>query len=101
MTELETKKSFVKDLSKVFVDNKVANIIDIDYVALQYQDKWVDEYLVVAYKGGAIQARVCTANSMEATFQELSTMLYSSQIYAQDTETYKFKLESSDFSKII
>lgn len=85
---LKNKIAFVKDLN-VAVANRVSGIESVDYVVFEDLDHgWYDEYLVVNYKGGAVQARNCAGNSNAAILEELAKMVYSSQVYCGDTETY-------------
>ena len=86
---LESKIKFVADLSKV-VGGKVGSIESLDYVVAKNKVLgWNDEYLVVKYRGGAIQARNCNWNSLAAIVEELGKMVYSSQVYPDDTEAYQ------------
>lgn len=92
---LKDKIKFVADLSKV-VGGKVSGIESLDYVVAKHKTQgWTDEYLVVKYKGGAIQARNCSWNSLAAIVEELGKMVYSSQVYPEDTKAYQ-KLISED-----
>lgn len=92
---LENKIKFVADLSKA-VGGKVSGIESLDYVVAKHKTQgWTNEYLVVKYRGGAIQARNCNWNSLAAIVEELGKMVYSSQVYPADTEAYQ-KLISED-----
>ena len=85
---LKNKIGFVSDLSKA-VGNRVSGIESLDYAVFEDLDHgWYDEYLVVNYKGGAVQARNCSGNSNAAILEELGKMVYSSQVFCGDTETY-------------
>ena len=85
------KLVFVKELSKA-VGNKVSGIESLDYVvafnAVPAKEYCNAEYLVVHYKGGAIQARNCSCNSNAAILEELAKMVYSSQVYPEDTQAF-------------
>ena len=86
---LQNKIMFVENLSKV-VERSISHVDRISYTV--FEDKkhgWTDEFVVVYYRGGAIQARNCNMNSNSAIFQEIANMLNSSQVYPQDTEQYK------------
>lgn len=95
---LKNKISFVEGLSKA-VANKVSGIESLDYVvafpSVPAKEYCIAEYLVVHYRGGAVQARNCLCNSNAAILEELAKMVYSSQVYPTDTEAYK-KLISED-----
>lgn len=92
---LRNKIAFVSDLNKA-VANRVGGIESIDYNVIAHKTKgWFNEYLVVRYNGGAIQARNCGGNSNAAILEELGKMVYSSQVYPEDTNAYK-KLISED-----
>ena len=85
---LKDKIEFVKDLN-VAVATHVWNIDSLDYAIFEDLDHgWYDEYLVVNYKGGAVQARNCSGNSNAAILEELGKMVYSSQVFGIDTESY-------------
>ena len=88
---LKNKISFVDGLSKA-VGNKVSGIESLDYVvafnAVPAKEYCNAEYLVVHYKGGAIQARNCSCNSNAAILGELAKMVYSSQVYPEDTQAF-------------
>ena len=93
---LQNKIAFVADLNKA-VSNRVGGNESIDYNVIVHKIKgWTVEYLVVNYKGGAIQARNCTANSNAAILEELGKMVYSSQVYCGDTEDYKKLLDNEE-----
>ena len=86
---LKDKIKFVADLSKV-IGGKVSGIESLDYIVAKHKTQdWIDEYLLVKYKGGAIQARNCSWNSLAAIVDELSKMIYSSQVYPKDTAAYQ------------
>lgn len=97
---LKNKISFVDGLSKA-VGDKVSGIESLEYVvafkAVPTVNYCSAEYLVVHYKGGAIQARNCTGNSNAAILEELAKMAYSSQVYCADTRAYKALLQSDNF----
>lgn len=88
---LKNKISFVEGLSKA-VGGKVSGVESLNYV-LAYRvigntDCCVKEYLVVNYRGGAVQARNCSCNSNAAILGELTKMVYSSQEYPEDTQAF-------------
>jgi hypothetical protein len=88
---LKNKISFVDGLSKA-VSGKVSSIESLNYV-LAYRvigntECCAREYLVVNYKGGAVQARNCSCNSNAAILEELAKMVYSSQVYPEDTRDF-------------
>jgi hypothetical protein len=87
--ELKEKVEFVRQLSGA-VAFGCKNIESIEYVILQSRnnENWITEFVVVHYKGGAIQARYCTGNSCGAIFEEIGKMLYTSQRYTDDTTDY-------------
>lgn len=97
---LKNKLSFVDGLSKA-VGNKVSGIESLDYVvafnAVPAKEYCKAEYLVVHYKGDAIQARNCSCNSNAAILEELAKMAYSSQVYCADTKAYKELIQSDNF----
>jgi len=85
---LKNKIEFVGDLSKA-VGNRVSGIESLDYAVFEDLDHgWYDEYLVVNYRGGAVQARNCSGDSNAAILEELGKMVYSSQVFGIDTENY-------------
>lgn len=95
---LKNKISFVEGLSKA-VGGKVSGVESLNYV-LAYRvigntDCCVREYLVVNYRGGAVQARNCSCNSNAAILGELAKMVYSSQEYPEDTQAFD-KLTQDD-----
>ena len=88
---IKNKLSFVDGLSKA-VGDKVGGIESLDYAVAFRTTPQVNycsaEYLVVHYKGGAIQARNCSGNSNAAILEELTKMVYSSQVYPEDTQAF-------------
>lgn len=93
---LQNKIMFVENLSKA-VEGTIPNIDCISYVVFENKERgWTDEFAVVYYRGGAVQARNCNMNSSSAIFQEIATMLDSSQVYPQDTE--RFKKMTADYN---
>lgn len=87
-TELEMKKVFVSKISNAITEAK-DYITKIEYVIIPEGSNYYTEYAVVSYRGGSIQARDCTANSITAILEEIVRMMYSSQIYPADTARYK------------
>ena len=87
--ELKEKVEFVRQLSGA-VAFGCKNISHIEYVIMQSKtnENWITEFVVVHYKGGAIQARYCTGDSCGAIFEEIGRMLYTSQRFGQDTEDF-------------
>ena len=90
----ETKRNklaFIKGLSEA-VGGKVNSIESLNYVlaysAIGNTEHCVGEYLVVNYAGGAVQARNCSYNSNAAILEELAKMVYSSQVYPEDTQAF-------------
>lgn len=84
---LKNKIEFIEKINKA-IDGEILHIDNIKYEVFQV-GKWYDEYLVITYKGGCIQARNCSGNSNEANFEEIANMLWSSQKYPRDTKAYK------------
>ena len=92
----ETKRNklvFVKELSKA-VSGKVGGMFfeSVNYV-LAYPttgntECCAKEYLVVTYIDGTVQARNCSYNSNAAILGELAKMVYSSQVYPEDTQAF-------------
>ena len=97
---LKNKISFVEGLSKA-VGGKVSGIESLDYVvavnAVPAKEYCIAEYLVVNYKGGAVQARNCSCNSNAAILEELAKMAYSSQVYCADTKVYKALIQTDNY----
>ena len=93
----QDKIEFVKGLDKA-VSNKVGGIIKVEYVIFQHKEheSWINEYLVVKYRGGAIQARNCSMNSNGAILEELAKMAFSSQVYASELDTYQDLLKNKN-----
>lgn len=96
---LQNKIMFVENLSKA-VERSISHVDRISYVVFEDKQRgWTDEFVVVYYRGGAIQARNCNMNSNSAIFQEIANMLNSSQVYPQDTEQYKkFAADSNKYN---
>lgn len=93
---LRAKVDFVKGLSNA-VGGRVSGVESLDYAVFEHKtDGWYKEYLVVNYKGGAVQARNCSGNSNAAILEELSMMVYTSQRYYLDTEEYKKLVQDTD-----
>jgi hypothetical protein len=89
------KIEFVAELSKA-VGGRVSGIESLDYVVAKHKLKgYAQEYVVVYYKGGAVQARNCNMNSNAAILGEVAKMTYSSQVYGEDTACYN-RLISDD-----
>jgi len=87
--ELKNKIEFVNEISTALTIG-CRNIDRAEYVIFQ-SDKnpeWYTEFVVMHYRGGAIQARYCTGNSCGAIFEEIAQMLYTSQKFPQDTRDY-------------
>ena len=84
---LKNKIEFIEKINKA-IQGEILNIDNIKYEVIQVGE-WYDEYLVITYKGGCIQARNCNGNSNEANFEEISNMLWTSQKYPRDTKAYK------------
>lgn len=97
---LKNKISFVEGLSKA-VANKVSGIESLDYVvafhAVPAKEYCNAEFLVVHYRGGAVQARNCSCNSNAAILEELAKMVYSSQVYCADTKAYQELIQSDAY----
>lgn len=88
---MKNKLAFVKGLSEA-VSGKVSTIEGVNYV-LAYRvigntDVCTREFLVVNYRGGAVQARNCSCNSYAAILDELARMANSSQVYPDDTRVF-------------
>ena len=89
----ETKRNklaFVKELSKA-VSGEIGGIFESVNYVLVYPttgntERCAKEYLVATYRGGAVQARNCSCNSNAAILRELAKMVYSSQVYPEDTQ---------------
>lgn len=97
---MRNKLAFVKGLSEA-VGGKVSGVESLDYV-LAYRvigntECCVKEYLVVNYRGGAVQARNCSCNSNAAILGELAKMVYSSQVYCADTKAYQELIQSDAY----
>ncbi len=91
------KIEFVAELSKA-VGGRVSGIESLDYVVAKHKLKgYVYEYVVVYYRGGAIQARNCNMNSNAAILEELAKMVYSSRVYCADTEAYNELIQSDAY----
>ena len=97
---LKNKISFVDGLSKA-VGNKVSGIKSLDYVVavntVPAKEYCIAEYLVVNYKGGAVQARNCSCNSNAAILVELAKMVYSSQVYPEDTKAFSELMQDDHY----
>lgn len=86
---LQNKIMFVAHLNEALQD-QISNIENVAYEVFENKERgWTDEFVVVYYKGGAIQARNCNMNSKSAILQEIAKMLDSSQVYVNDTKCYK------------
>lgn len=86
---LQNKILFVSHLNEAIQD-KFPNVENIAYEVFEYKERgWTDEFAVVYYRGGAIQARNCNMNSNLAIFQEIAKMLDDSELYVADTRRYK------------
>ena len=86
------KLAFVKELSKA-VSGEIGGIFEsvnyvVAYPTTGNTECWVEEYLVVTYSGGAVQARNCSCNSNAAILIELAKMVFSSQVYPEDTRAF-------------
>ena len=92
-TELEMKKVFVSKISDAITEAK-DYITKIEYVIIPEGGNYYTEYAVVSYRGGSIQARDCTANSITAILEEIARMMYSSQVYPADTARYREAIEA-------
>lgn len=92
--ELKKKIMFVRSVGQA-VATGISHITSIDYVVFQSEinPEWYTEFVVVHYLGGAVQARDCTGNSCSAIFNEIGTMLNTSQRYPENTEMYLNMLE--------
>lgn len=92
--ELIRKIAFVKGLSPA-ISFGMQNIKSVEYVVFLAEENkdWYTEFVVVHYLGGAVQARDCTGNSCSAIFNEIGTMLNTSQKYPENTEMYLNMLE--------
>ena len=98
--ELINKIKFVEGLNNAIVGN-IPNITKISYdVFTSKVGDFYQEFVVLEYKGGCIQARNCYANSNLAILEEISKMGYTSQLYCRDTETYKELLKSENWVKL-
>lgn len=86
---LQNKILFVSHLNEVIQD-KFPHVENIAYEVLEYKERgWTEEFAIVYYKGGAIQARNCNMDSNLAIFQEIAKMLDDSELYVADTRRYK------------
>jgi len=93
--ELKKKIIFARSVGQA-VATGIPSITSIDYVIFQSEvnEEWYTEFVVVHYLGGAVQARDCTGNSCGAIFNEIGTMLYTSQKYPENTSMYLNMLET-------
>lgn len=84
---------YQSDFSEAFV----GGVERVDYVILT--DKVTsneDEFIVIHYRGGAISARFANWNSISAIIKEIGPMLTQSQLWSQDTQAFKKKLEDRE-----
>lgn len=73
--ELQNKKKFVADISKVFVkQTRYTSVEDIKYDVI-VTDNYIEEFVVVTYFGGAIAAARSTGNSLTAIFRTIGGLL--------------------------
>lgn len=75
---MEKKVNFVKELSKTIVKVQ-ENVTGIEYRIYQNtepgREDWIEEFLVIDYKGGARTVRTCNGNSCSAVLVEIAKYL--------------------------
>ena len=94
--EYKNKNEFVKMLSEA-LSKHVRNIASVEYELYESKKNpnWKTEFIVVHYVGGATQPRCVSGNSHGANFEEISKMLYSSQVF-NDRDYYQRVVECSN-----
>jgi hypothetical protein len=94
--EYKNKNEFVKMLSEA-ISKHIGNIAKIDYELYESKQNpnWKTEFIVVHYRGGATQPRCVSGNSHGANLEEISKMLYSSQVF-NDRDYYNRIVERSN-----
>lgn len=73
---LKKKVQFVKEISDAVVKVQ-PNVIGMSYEVYQSKKnpKWITEFLIINYDGGAMSVRNCTATSCSGIFKEIAKML--------------------------
>ena len=73
---LKKKVQFVKEISDTVVKVQ-SNVSSISYEVYQSKKnpKWITEFLIVLYVGGAMSVRNCTATSCSGIFKEIAKLL--------------------------
>ena len=73
---LKKKVQFVKEISGIIVKVQT-NITSISYEVYQSKKnpKWITEFLMINYVGGARTIRNCTGNSCSAIYTEIGKFL--------------------------
>ena len=95
--ELMQKVCAIKEIGEAIAKH-IPHIEDIHYEIWQNIRGFVDEYLVIQYRGGAYSVRNCTANSISATVQEIAERLNGG--YYSEVDTWKQMHENPDWTKL-
>lgn len=99
---LKSKVAFVESineaLNKTVAESKlpIPEVERVDYVVhLHSNGQWIDERVVITYRGGAIGVRNCSGTSCVGIFTEIAKLLDGG--YYDEVERFKDILSSPDW----
>ena len=99
--ELARKVKFVKDIEKAVLIN-ISNVAALNYEIYQHvneaESKWVEERLVVTFKGGAVSVRNCNSTSCAGILKAIATLVQGG--YYSEIPYYEELSKHSDFVRI-
>ena len=97
MEELKSKIAFVRGLNKT-ISNNIDNVVSIRYDVFKHKERgWVDEYLIIEFKGGSYLARNCSRDSKIAILREIARLVVGG--YYEENKTYESHL-NEDWEQI-
>lgn len=93
------KKAFIAALNPAFeIANDCVNYVELDIFGIKSEDGervWVEEFIVVYFRGGAISVRNVAINSNFVNFQELGRLI-AGGYYSEVAHYRKLKAKAID-----
>lgn len=89
--EYRKKKAFIDALNPAFeIANDCVDYVELDIFGIKSEEgehEWIEEFIVVHFRGGAISVRNVAINSDFANFQELGRLIMGG--YYSEVERYR------------
>lgn len=99
--ELAGKIKFVKDIEAAVLNN-IKNVAAVNYEIYEHNDEkeasWVEERLVVVFKGDAISVRNCNSTSCAGILKAIATLVQGG--YYSEIPYYEELSKHSDYHRI-